>query len=63
MEGRTPGILLMSNLSLRRVRTPMYATRKETASADEFSMQPGAVRVANSRELQRLRQEMGELLE
>ena len=31
--------------------------------AEELSMQPGAVRVAKSRVLQRLRQEMGELLE
>ncbi len=31
--------------------------------ADELSMQPGTVRVAKSRVLQRLRQEMGELLE
>ena len=31
--------------------------------ADELSMKPGTVRVAKSRVLQRLRQEMGELLE
>lgn len=31
--------------------------------ADELQMQPGAVRVAKSRVLQRLRQELGELLE
>jgi RNA polymerase sigma-70 factor (ECF subfamily) len=31
--------------------------------AQELSMQPGAVRVAKSRVLRRLRQELGELLE
>ena len=31
--------------------------------ANELSMHPGTVRVAKSRVLQRLRQEMGELLE
>jgi DNA-directed RNA polymerase specialized sigma24 family protein len=31
--------------------------------AEELKMQPGTVRVAKSRVLQRLRQELGELLE